>query len=53
MEIPCDTIGAAVADYLDAGDFTPASRTIYVVSLLRRPLAHQAPGIRCPHSIAL
>jgi hypothetical protein len=22
MEIPCDTIGAAVADYLDAGDFT-------------------------------
>ena len=29
MEIPCDTIGAAVAGYLDAGDFTPASRTTY------------------------
>src|SRR4029453_9935113 len=24
-----DTIGAAVAAYLDAGDFTPASRTTY------------------------
>jgi len=23
MVIPCDTIGAAVADYLDAGDITP------------------------------
>jgi integrase/recombinase XerC/integrase/recombinase XerD len=29
MEIPCDTIGAAVAGYLDAGDFTPSSRTTY------------------------
>jgi hypothetical protein len=29
MEIPCDTIGQAVADYLDAGDFTTASRTTY------------------------
>jgi integrase len=29
MEIPCDTIGQAVAGYLDAGDFTPASRTTY------------------------
>src|SRR5919198_3686642 len=29
MEIPCDTIGAAVAGYLDAGDFPPASRTTY------------------------
>jgi integrase len=29
MEIPCDTIGAAVAAYLDAGDFTPSSRTTY------------------------
>jgi integrase/recombinase XerC/integrase/recombinase XerD len=29
MVIPCDTIGAAVAAYLDAGDFTPASRTTY------------------------
>jgi hypothetical protein len=42
MEIPCDTIGEAVASYLDAGDLTPANRTTYVVSLLlRRPLAHQ------------
>ena len=29
MEIPCDTIGQAVAGYLDAGDFTTASRTTY------------------------
>jgi integrase len=29
MEIPCDTIGEAVASYLDAGDLTPASRTTY------------------------
>src|SRR6266540_3393742 len=30
MEIPCDTtIAAAVADYLDAGDFTTSSRTTY------------------------
>jgi hypothetical protein len=29
MEIPCDTVGAAVAGYLDAGDFAPASRTTY------------------------
>jgi integrase len=29
MAIPCDTIGAAVAAYLDAGDLTPASRTTY------------------------
>jgi hypothetical protein len=30
MEIPCDiTLGQAVTDYLDAGDFTPASRTNY------------------------
>jgi integrase len=29
MEIPCDTTGQAVATYLDAGDFTPASRTTY------------------------
>jgi integrase len=29
MEIPCNTIGAAVAAYLDAGDLTPASRTTY------------------------
>jgi integrase len=29
MEIPCDTIGQAVAGYLDAGDFTPASRATY------------------------
>ncbi|SRR6266704_718813 len=30
MEIPCDTtLAAAVADYLDAGDFTPSSRTTY------------------------
>jgi hypothetical protein len=27
MEIPCDTIGQAVAGYLDAGDFTVSSRT--------------------------
>ncbi len=26
MEIPCDTIGQAVAGYLDAGDFTNAVR---------------------------
>jgi integrase len=29
MQIPCDTIGAAVAGSLDAGDFTPASPTTY------------------------
>ncbi len=29
MEIPCDTIGASVAGYLDAGDFTASSRTTY------------------------
>jgi hypothetical protein len=29
MEIPFDTIGAAVAGYLDAGDFTDSSRTTY------------------------
>jgi integrase len=29
MQIPCDTIGQAVAGYLDAGDLTPASRTTY------------------------
>jgi hypothetical protein len=29
MEIPCDTIDQAVTDYLDAGDFTTASRTTY------------------------
>jgi integrase len=29
MEIPCDTIGQAVTGYLDAGDFTPLSRTTY------------------------
>jgi integrase/recombinase XerC/integrase/recombinase XerD len=29
MQIPCDTTGQAVATYLDAGDFTPASRTTY------------------------
>ncbi len=29
MEIPCDTIGQAVTGYLDAGDFTPSSRTTY------------------------
>jgi hypothetical protein len=29
MEIPCDTIGQAVAGYLDASDFTAASRTAY------------------------
>jgi integrase/recombinase XerC/integrase/recombinase XerD len=29
MEIPCDTIGQAVAGYLEAGDFSHASRTTY------------------------
>jgi integrase len=29
MEIPCDTIGAAVTGYLDTGDFTTSSRTTY------------------------
>lgn len=29
MQIPCDTIGTAVAAYLTADDFTPASRTTY------------------------
>jgi integrase/recombinase XerC/integrase/recombinase XerD len=30
MEIPCDTtLAAAAAGYLDAGDFTPSSRTTY------------------------
>jgi integrase len=52
MEIPCDTIGQAVADYLDAGDFTPASRTTYARVLggmaralgPERPVAELDPG---------
>ena len=45
MKIPCDTIGRAVADYLDAGDFTPASRTTYtrVLQGMARALGPERP----------
>jgi integrase len=39
MEIPCDTIGQAVTDYLDAGDFTASSRTTYTRVLQGMALA--------------
>ena len=45
MEIPCDTIGAAVAAYLDAGDFTASSRTTYA-RVLQGMARARAPGTR-------
>jgi integrase len=45
MEIPCDTIDAAVTGYLDAGDFTPSSRTTYtrVLQGMARALGPELP----------
>jgi hypothetical protein len=47
MEIPCDTIGQAVAGYLDAGDFTPASRITY-----RRVLEGMARSLESGRAVA-